>query len=74
VTIKFVYSPGYTADTGCRLVFVNHRIKADLKRHLQNNTSVNRCSEIVRQENERFKNLNQVNYSDLEILVVFIAP
>jgi hypothetical protein len=73
VTIKFVYSPGYTGDTGCRFVFVTHRNKAELKRHLQNNTSESRSSEIVRQEYERLKNFNQVNYGELEKVGTFYS-
>jgi hypothetical protein len=66
VTIKFVYTPGYTGDNGCRLYYVNHRNKAELNRHLQNMTSEGRSSEIVRNEYERLKNFNEINYGQLE--------
>ena len=65
VTIRFVYTPGYTGENGCRLYYVNHRNKAELNRHLQNQTSEGRSSEIVRNEFERLKNFNEINYGKL---------
>lgn len=65
VTIKFTYTPGYTGENGCRLYYVNHRNKAELNRHLQNMTSEGRSSEIVRNEYERLKNFNEINYGQL---------
>jgi len=65
MTIKFVFTPGYTGDTGCRIFYVQQRNKAELEKHLQSQTSETRSSEIIRQEYERVKNFTEVNFGSI---------
>jgi hypothetical protein len=66
VTLKFSYTPGYSSDTGCRLFYLDHRNKTELKKHVQNATSECTASEIVRKEYERLETFNDVHYGYLQ--------
>ena len=65
LTLKFSYTPGYSNDTGCRLCYLDHRNKAELKKLIQNSTSECTSSEIVRKEYERLQTFNDVHYGYL---------